>query len=131
MSTQPHIRLFALAAGAIAAAAASAGATTITSFTTGATFNGVHITPLQNGTLSYTVTLDAGAYFTLGGNNYAITDVIGVYLLAYNYDDNSQAALGAVADFSDDSDNRGAGSIYGWRSNPNAGITAGGSQTFV
>ena len=122
--------LFALAALAVTTAADTAGATTINSFTTGAVFNGIHITPLVSPNLSYTVTLDAGATFTLNNTTYNITDIIGFYLLAPGFNDGSQVNLAAVGGFTRDSDHRSAGSIYGWKSNPNNGITAGNSQTF-
>jgi hypothetical protein len=121
-----------IAASLLAATAGTASATTISSFTTGATFNGITVSAAPQGSsLDYTVSLNAGATFTLNGNNYNITDIIGFYLLAPGLNDGAQAALSSAGAFSNDSDHRGAGSIYGWKSNPNSGITIGHSQMFA
>lgn len=118
--------------GMIGLGAQSASATTINSFLGGATISGVTISPaVQSPNLTYTVTLNAGATFTYNSVSYPITDVIGFYLLAPGFNDGSQGSLASVAGFSNDSDHRSAGSIYGWRSNPNSGITVGNSQTFT
>ncbi len=119
-------------AGLIAATAGTASATTINSFLSVPGISGITVSPaVASPNLSFTVTLNAGATFTYNSNTYAITDVIGFYLLAPGYDDVSQGALASVGGFSNDSDHRAAGSIYGWRSNPNSGITAGNSQAFT
>lgn len=124
-------RTFAFALAGTGLIAASASATTINSFTPGASISGVTVSNLvQSPNLNFTVTLNAGATFTLGSNTYNITDIIGFYLLAPGYNDGAQGALATVGGFSNDSDHRAAGSIYGWHSNPNAGITVGNSQAF-
>lgn len=121
-----------MAASAIAIAAQSASATTINSFLSVGSISGITVLPLvASPNLSFTVTLNAGATFELSGTTYNITDIIGFYLLAPGYNDGAQGALAVTGGFSDDSDARAAGSIYGWRSNPNDGITPGNSLTFT
>lgn len=116
----------------VALSAGTASATTINSFLSVPGISGITISPsVASPNLNYTITFNAGATFTYNSNTYAITDVIGFYLLAPSYNDASQGALANFGGFSDDSDHRAAGSIYGWRSNPNSGITAGNSQTFT
>jgi MYXO-CTERM domain-containing protein len=115
-----------------AAMTGTASATTINSFLTGTTINGVTLTPaVQSPNLAFTVTLNAGATFTAGANTYNITDIIGFYLLAPGFNDGGQGSLASFGGFDDDSDSRAAGSIYGWHSNPNDGIAAGNSQVFT
>ncbi|MDP1662312.1 MAG: hypothetical protein Q8L55_10400 [Phycisphaerales bacterium] len=119
-------------AGLIAATAGTASATTINSFLSVPGISGITISPsVASPNLNYTITFNAGATFTYNSNTYAITDVMGFYLIAPGYDDASQGSLANFGGFSDDSDHRAAGSIYGWRSNPNAGITSGNSQAFT
>lgn len=133
---QINNRLFALAAISLATAAGTASATTYSSFLTGTTINGISITPpVVSPNLSFTVTLAAATptpgSFTYLGNTYTITDIIGFYLLAPGYNDPTQPALVTIGNFADDSDSHSPGSISGWRSNPNQGITAGGSTVFT
>ncbi|MFT3687246.1 MAG: hypothetical protein QM783_20375 [Phycisphaerales bacterium] len=128
-------RLLSLAAlGAGMAVASTASATTINSFLTGAVFHGVTIspatTPSGGSNVSYTVTLNAGAYVTYGGNDYPLSSLIGFYAMRYNAN-LSQPSLSNSGLFSTDNDHRSAGSIYGWKSNPNDGITPGNSHTFT
>lgn len=108
--------------------AGTASATTINSFLSVPGISGITVSPTI---ANPTVTFNAGATFTYNSVSYAITDVIGFYLLAPGYNDASQGALANFGGFSNDSDHRAAGSIYGWRSNPNAGITSGNSQAFT
>jgi hypothetical protein len=121
-----------VSAGTITAFAGTAGATTINSFLNVSNVTGITVSPsVQSPTLNYAVTLNAGATFTYNSVTYTITDVIGFYLLAPGYNDGAQGALAGAGGFADDSDHRGAGSIYGWKSNPNSGITSGNSQAFA
>jgi MYXO-CTERM domain-containing protein len=127
-------RLFAFAAIAVTAAAGTASATTISSFLTGGVFHGVSITPATNpsgGTnKTYTVTLNAGAYVTYNSVDYPISAITGFYAMRYGAN-LSQPTLNDSGLFDDDNDHRSAGSIYGWKSNPNSGITAGNSHSFT
>ena len=113
-------------------AAAGAQATTINSFNTVTSVTGITVTPsIGSPNLTFNVSLSPGATVTYLSNTYTITDIIGFYVLAPGFNDTGRPALANFAGFSDDSDNRGAGSISGWRSNPNQGITQGNSQTFT
>lgn len=113
--------------------ASGANATTRSSFLT---VDGVaSITaPTSNAGQTYTVTLGASPSFTLAGNTYAITDLIGFYVLSDDLDFTPLSAFSAIASpgpFSDDSSNSGLGAIGGWRSNPNVGLTPGQSLAFT
>ena len=118
-----------LAAGAVAATASFASATTRSSFTSVNAINGIvltHPSPLQ-----YSVALNNGATFTLNGTSYSISDVIGFYGLSDGNDISPITSVMAMGNFSNDSSNSGPGGILGWKSNPNRGIIAGGSQVFT
>lgn len=124
-----NARTLALAAvGLVGFAAATASATTINSFLTVSSISGITV---SNAGPVYTVTLPAGSTFTVGSNTYNITDIIGFYMIAPGYNDGSQGALATVGAFSDDSDHRAAGSIWGWKSNPNSGITPPNQLVFT
>lgn len=111
---------------------AGAQATTINSFNTVTGVTGITVTPsIGSPNLTFTVSLSPGATVTYLSNTYTITDIFGFYVLAQGFNDTGRPALPNVAAFSDDSDNRAAGSIFGWSSNPNQGITQGNSQTFT
>src|SRR4051812_34893917 len=129
MISTRSVRLSLVAAGLLAATAGSASATTINSFTTGAVFSGISVTPnLTSPNLNFTVTLSPGATMTYNSVTYHIERILGFYLLAPGYNDTTQGSLGDVGsppvDFGDDSDHRTAGSIYGWNANPNHGLNA-------
>src|ERR1043165_6567267 len=91
----------------------TASATTRSSFLTVDAVSGVTLQDL--GSLQYNVGLVSGATFTFGGNDYAITDVIGFYALSNDVDFNPFAAQSTQGNFSDDSSQSGTGATAGWR----------------
>ncbi|MFT3687245.1 MAG: hypothetical protein QM783_20370 [Phycisphaerales bacterium] len=127
-------RSIVLAAALVTAVAGTASATTINSFLTNAQFYGITVSPVTapvgGSNVSYTVTLDAGAYMRYNNVNYPIDSINGFYALSYGHDV-SQPSLNASGLFTTDNKHQNAGSIYGWKSNPNNGITAGHSHTFT
>ncbi|MBL8991638.1 MAG: hypothetical protein JNJ48_08680 [Phycisphaerae bacterium] len=126
------IRNAVLATAGALLSAAGAHATTINSFNTVTGVTGIIVTPsIGSPNLTFNVSLSPGATVTYLSNTYTITDIIGFYMLAPGFNDTGRPALSNFAGFSDDSDNRAAGSIFGWLSNPNQGITQGNSQTFT
>jgi MYXO-CTERM domain-containing protein len=129
--TRTHL-LSAIAVSAVATLAGTASATTINSFNTGAVFSGITMSPAFGAAnTSYTITLNAGAILTIGGNSYGITDITGFWALAYSFNDGAQTSLAAPTGFHYDNKHQTAGSIYGWDSDTgNSGITVGNHATF-
>ena len=87
----------------------------------------------SNAGLSFLVQLDQTPSFTFQNHVYHITDVIGFYNLSDD-DDLTVTNSGFTGNFGPwgtDNSNSGAGGVAGWRSNPNNGITVGGSETFT
>lgn len=120
------------ALGVIAAAAGTASATQYDSFLQGASFTGLAVAGnLSSPNLTFTVTLNAGATLTYNSNTYSVERIIGFYLLAPGFNDGAQPSLSSVNGFNNDSATHNHGSVLGWRSNPNDGITAGNSETFT
>jgi hypothetical protein len=118
---------------ALALVAGAAQATTRSSFLDVDSI--VQVTPITSNTgLTYTVSLGSNPTFSVGGHTYAITDLIGFYVLSDDTDFSVLSPLATVnspGPFSDDSTNSGPGGVAGWKSNPNSGIAAGGVQTFT
>lgn len=123
----------AVSVAALAWVAGSAQATTRSSFRD--VDSVVQVTPItSNAGRTYTVSLGAHPTFSVGGTSYAITDLIGFYVLSNDLNFSLISPLATVnspGPFADDSSDSGTGAIAGWRSNPNSGIVAGGSQTFT
>ncbi|MCC6428002.1 MAG: PEP-CTERM sorting domain-containing protein [Phycisphaerales bacterium] len=115
-------------AAAIGVSATAASATTRSSFND-ANYTGITVTHQMG--LTYLVSMDTAPTLTLGTSTYAITDLIGFYALSNTSDFTPFATLSQIGDFKDDSSNSGPGGIQGWKSNPNKGITPGGSHTFT
>ena len=128
-----YVQKLLLSCAALSIMASAANATTRSSFLD---VNSIaQVTPItSNAGLRYTVSLGATPSFTLGASTYAITDLIGFYVLSDDQDFALFSPLLTVnspGPFSNDSSNSGAGAIAGWRSNPNNGILPGGSQVFT
>ncbi len=123
------VRVWAIAVAAVAGSAVPALATTRSSFSAVDAITNATAVP-SNGGFTHTVSLSAGATFSIGSNVYSITDIIGFYLLSDDLDFSPLLGLPASGAFSDDSTNSGTGGIQGWRSNPNAGISVGNTHVF-
>ena len=111
--------------------AVGAMAQTRSSFLGVNSITGITVTP-SNAGLTFLVNMGADPYFTYNGHDYHITDVIGFYNLSDDDDltvSNSNFT-GNFGPWGTDNSNSGVGGIAGWRSNPNNGITVGGSETF-
>lgn len=110
-------------------AAASVSAQTRSSFLAVDGFSDVFVTP-SNGGLTYAVSLGANPQMFFQSQVYAITDVFGFWVLK-NEDPNtlssSNSSFGVWSVWNASS---GPGEIAGWKTNPNTGITPGGSVTF-
>lgn len=94
--------------------------------------SGIDVT-VSNAGLSFLVDTSADPTFTYQNHVYHITAVIGFWNLS---DDNDLTAsvtgfTGNFGPWSTNSSNSGPGGIAGWKSNPNNGITPGGSEMFT
>lgn len=88
---------------------------------------------VSNAGLSFLVSTSADPTFTYQNHVYHITDVIGFWNLSDD-DDLTSTVSGFSANFgpwSANVSNSGPGGIAGWKSNPNNGITASGSEMFT
>ncbi len=103
-------------------------AQTRSSFLTVSSISGI-TQSISNGGLTHTITLLPGATFTYNNTAYAISDVFGFWSLADANDLSSSA--NAAGNFAVNSSNSGPGGIAGWKSNPNQGLAANGSQVFT
>ncbi|SRR5581483_9798917 len=113
---------------AVLALLAAAHAETRSSFLGVDSTTGIDCVISNNG-LTYTVTFQPGAFFTYQGNNYYLTDLIGVYALSD--DDDLDVVNHDIDTFKVANSNSGPGGIGGWRSNPNQGLTSGQSKVFT
>lgn len=93
---------------------------------------GITVTP-SNGGLSFLVEVSNNPSFTFANHVYHITDVFGFWNLSDD-DDLTVTNAGFTGNFGPwgaNNSNSGTGAIAGWKSNPNNGITVGGSETFT
>lgn len=116
-------------AAALAAAALGSNALAQTrgSFQDANEIGGVDVTLISG--LTYQVSLGSNPQLTIGSTTYDITDVFGFWALSDDID-----LTGSTSDFGvwdDKVSNSGTGGIVGWKTNPNTGITPGGSQNFT
>lgn len=114
---------------AVAALAGAASGTTYSSFNVVNAISGITVTPQGAG--AYNVSVSLNPTFTITGNTYQVTDVIGFYGLNGTGDYSPLPTLPTLGSFKDDSTNSGPGSIAGWKSNPNQGLTPGQSKVFT
>lgn len=96
------------------------------SFLTPDALSGLTVDKLN--TNDFKVSLGAGATITIGGVTDTVTDVFGLWALDDNDDLSGSGTNFGVWGF--DSNYSGSGGIVGFKTNPNTGITQGGSQTF-
>ncbi|NUQ52968.1 MAG: hypothetical protein HUU19_09765 [Phycisphaerales bacterium] len=116
-------------AAAIAAAAlgSSALAQTRSSFQDADLIGGVQVQLITG--LTYKVSLSNHPQLKIGATYYNITDVFGFWALSDDIDlSGSTSSFGVWSDWNK---NSGTGGIVGWKTNPNTGITPGGSQNFT
>lgn len=118
-----------IAAAVVAAGASVASATTRSSFLDVPVINGISVVPLAP--LSFRVTLQPGASFSLGGTTYPIQNLIGFYALSNATDFTPLVSLPTIGNFRDDSTNSGPGGVQGWKSNPNQGLNIGDTLDFT
>ncbi len=119
------IAAFALGAGLVQAQS-------ISSFNITGQFSGISITTSNN--LTYQVSLGASPSFVYNNTAYAVTDVIGFWVLSDSSDfsaGNADFVTGA-GDWKEKNSNAGTGGIAGWRAaNANVGLTANESESFT
>jgi hypothetical protein len=111
-------------------AAAFGSAQTRSSFLAVSGFADVTVTP-SNGGLTYTVSLGADPRMFFNSQTYHITDVFGFWLLRNSDPDGLNPTNASFGVWSVANSTAGAGEIAGWKTNPNTGIQAGGSQAFT
>lgn len=116
-------------AAAIAAAAlgSHALAQTRSSFQDAQLIGGVNVTLISG--LTYKVDLSNNPQLMIGNVLYNITDVFGFWALSDDIDLTGSTSSFGV--WNSDASNAGTGGIVGWKTNPNTGITPGGSQNFT
>jgi hypothetical protein len=109
-------------------AAAVASAQSRSSFLAVDSVTGLNVAISGDG-LTYTLSFDPGAYFSYLGDDYAITDVFGIWALS---DDDDLTVTHSDIDVWDaHANNAGGGGIAGWKTNPNTGLTSGQSKVFT
>ena len=94
--------------------------------------SGINVT-VSNAGLSFLVSVDNSPSFTYQNHVYQITKVFGFYALSDD-DDLTVTNSDFSANFgpwNTNNSNSGTGGIAGWKSNPNNGITPGGSESFT
>jgi hypothetical protein len=126
MLTRTHL----LAALAVAGPVLTAGSAFGQSFSSFTTVDGIYGLSLQQNGLSYTITLDPGAYVIYNGNQYDVTDAFGFWALR---DGASLTATGTSQNgWNWDESSTGSGSTAGWH-NPakDFDIQPGGQKTFT
>ncbi len=116
-------------AAAIAAAAlgSNALAQTRSSFQDAQFIGGVNVTLISG--LTYKVNLSNNPQLKIGNVLYNITDVFGFWALSDDIDLTGSTSSFGV--WNSHASNSGPGGIVGWKTNPNTGITPGGSQNFT
>lgn len=106
--------------------AVAANAQSRSSFQIPTSLSGVSVDRLNN--TDFNVSLATGATINISGMSGQITDIFGFWALD---DDDDLTATGSPMDpWSFDANYSGTGGIVGFKTNPNTGITQGGSQTF-
>ena len=122
-----HFLTFITAVGLVGGAIAQ----TRSSFLEIDAITGITVTP-SNAGLSFLVEVSNAPSFTYLNHVYHITDVIGFYNLSDDDDLTVTNAnfTGNFGPWNNDNSNSGQGAIAGWKSNPNNGITPGGSEVF-
>ena len=116
-------------AAAIAAAAlgSNALAQTRSSFQDADEIGGIQVSLITG--LTYQVSLSNNPQLKIGSTIYDITDVFGFWALSDDIDLSGSTSGFGVWDSK--VSNSGTGGIVGWKTNPNTGITPGGSQNFT
>jgi uncharacterized protein (TIGR03382 family) len=116
-----------IAATVVGLAASSAMAQSRSSFLVANNISGITVT--NQGGNSYKVSVANGATFTYNSVAYTISAVFGVWALG-----DANDVTGSTSSFgvwNANSSNAGTGGILGWKTNPNSGIAAAGTQTFT
>lgn len=116
------------AAGVTAALAATAFGQSRSSFMYVDSFSGITVS--QTGPLTFDVSLSGAPTVTVSGTPYSITDLFGFWALVDADPDLSAASGANFGVWAWSRNSSGAGDIAGWKTNPNLGITPGGSQSF-
>lgn len=115
------------AAIAAAALGSNALAQTRSSFQDADEIGGIQVSLITG--LTYQVALSGTPQLTIGSTTYNITDVFGFWALSDDIDLSGSTSGFGVWDSK--ISNAGTGGIVGWKTNPNTGITPGGSQNFT
>ena len=96
------------------------------SFQTPTALSGV--TVIKQNATDFTVGLGVGSTISINGFTDTITDIFGFWALDNN--DDLTGTGSAIGNWGFDSNYSGSGGIVGFKTNPNTGITQGGSQSF-
>lgn len=93
------------------------------------TLQGVSVDRSVNG-LAYKLALGPGATYEQGGNTYIVKRIFGFWVLKDENPDTLNPVHNDFGVWSKHSNNSGAGSIAGWKTNPNTGINPNQNVTF-
>ncbi len=85
------------------------------------------VSVLQSGN-QITLSVANGATLDYLGNSYNVTDVFGVWALDFGPNPTLNASGSDIGVWDFNSKTNSAGNIFGWKTNPNTGVTPGGSQ---
>ncbi len=96
------------------------------SFLTPNALTGVSVTKVNS--TDFTVGLAVGSTITINGVTDTVTDIFGFWAL--DNDDDLSGTGSTIGSWGFDSNYSGSGGIVGFKTNPNTGITQGGSQSF-
>ncbi len=110
----------------IALLSATAMAQSRSSFQTSNTLTGVTVHKLN--ATDYSVGLAVGSTISINGSTDTVTDIFGFWALDDN--DDLTGTGSTIGQWGFDTNYSGSGGIVGFKTNPNTGITQGGSQTF-
>lgn len=117
------MKLFSVAGLAVVLVSA-ASAQSISSFNA-ADISGISV--LQSGN-QITLSVDSGASLTYLGNTYNVTDVFGVWAMDFGPGATLNASGSNQGVWNFNSSTNASGNIFGWKTNPNTGVTPGGTQ---